>query len=487
MRPLTGNRLGPWWIVGVSIAGLLVAMAVSGIVGLALNRSVEEVTARAVRYDVELEDRGDDLRVAILDLRHYHRNIVFGGRSAGQERAWRQQYNQLLREIDEIGRLGVRDSRVDAAALRSLAEVYRREFEPAIALHPEAGGDPAAFDRRSDFGLITLGRLEQRAAVIDRLGEERAAAALRRIDETTVNAKLALAAVLGGLVLVGTALSYAAARGMKEVSRAYVREQAASEQLSLALKAKTDFIADASHELRTPLTVLRGNAEVGLDLEPDCLHHEILEEIVSEAARMTRLVEDLLLLARSDSGSLPLRMRELPVARLLSGVGEPARMLAQQRGATLAVRLEGAGEIRADATRIEQVVLILVDNAAKYGARGGEIVLRSTTECGELCLEVADRGPGIPPEHMPMIFERFYRVDKARARKHGGAGLGLSIARTIVEAHGGSISARSRPGAETIMRVLLPLLGDDQQRRADSSDPGTPETVLEGAAGRPGA
>ncbi len=205
------------------------------------------------------------------------------------------------------------------------------------------------------------------------------------------------------------------------------------------------------------MTVLRGNAEVGLILEHDGDHAEILEEIVEESGRMTRMVEDLLFLARSDSAVVPLDLEPVPVASFLAEVAGRADVLTRERGAELEVELSGEGELEIDRGRVEQAILILVDNAAKYGQPDGRVTLTSATAFGELCVTVADRGPGIPESELPHVFERFYRVDKTRARKQGGTGLGLPIAKTIVEVHGGHIEAESRVGEGTRMSIRFPL------------------------------
>ena len=140
-----------------------------------------------------------------------------------------------------------------------------------------------------------------------------------------------------------------------------------------------------------------------------------------------------------------------------ASIGTVARTTSASFGASFEAHLSGEGNLRADPARIEQAVLILVDNAAKYSPAGGRITLSATTETGELLIRVEDHGPGIPNEHLPHIFERFYRVDKARARKQGGTGLGLSIAQTIVQAHGGRIEAENRTAGGTRVSIHLPL------------------------------
>ncbi len=261
--------------------------------------------------------------------------------------------------------------------------------------------------------------------------------------------------------MAGAALAYLAVRVVNELRRLYAEQRVATEKVEAASQAKTEFIADVSHELRTPLTVLRGNAQVGLALGGD--HKEILEEIVEESKRMSRMVEELLFLAKSDSASMPLDFETVAVEPLLAELAGRAKVLARERGVGLETELEGGGVVKVDPQRIEQAVLILVDNAAKYGQAGGKISLSSSARTGELRIGVEDRGPGIPEEELPRIFERFYRLDKARSRKLGGAGLGLPIAKTIAEAHGGRVRVQSRPGAGSRFEIVIPIEHDPEE------------------------
>jgi two-component system, OmpR family, sensor histidine kinase VicK len=451
-----GIRTRPWWIAITAVAGLLLAIVAAGVVGLVLNQQVKQVTDNALRYDVELEDEGDDLRVAILDVRHYHRNVTFAGPSLDAVADFEGAYAALLEEIGELQLLGIRDPDVPQPdQIREMAQQYYADFRPAVDLYEL---DPAAFARASNLGLDRLEALDRTAQVIDRLGERRATTALESVDRAATTAGVVLLSAIGGLVVVGATLAYAAVRVVGELSRLYADQQALAAALARASQAKTDFIADVSHELRTPLTVLRGNAEVGLELERNCVHEEMLAGIVTESARMARMLEDLLLLARSDSASLPLEPETVAVAPFLEGLATRAEILVRERGASFRAALTGAGQVRIDPARIEQAVLILVDNAAKYSPPGELVTLTSTTASGQLRIEITDRGPGIPEAELPRVFERFYRVDKTRTWKQGGAGLGLSIAKTIVEAHDGRIDAASRVGEGTRMSLELPLL-----------------------------
>jgi signal transduction histidine kinase len=455
MSWLNKIRKQPWRISTAAVGGLLVASIFAGLVGLLENERVKRVTDQALRYDIELEDEADDLRAAVLDMRHYHRNITFAGPSRRSVADFEDAYARLQEEIGEFEDLGV-DALIDfqPEEIRRMAEGYYAGFRPAVESYE---GDPEAFVQASDRGLVEIGEMEMIAQELDGLGEDRAEVALESIDQATETSRLVLLAVIGGLVVGGAVLAYSVVRVVGELRRLYAEQQATAEKLAEVSQAKTDFIADVSHELRTPLTVLRGNAEVGLMLSSDGDHAEILEEIVEESGRMTRMVEHLLFLARSDSAAVPLDLERVPAAPFLAEVAGRAEVLARERGAKLEVQLSGEGELEIDRGRIEQAILILVDNGAKYGPPGERVTLTSTTASGELRTTVADEGPGIPESELPHVFERFYRVDKTRARKQGGTGLGLPIAKTIVEAHSGRIEAKSSSGEGTRVSIYLPL------------------------------
>ena len=468
-----GIRERPWRITIAAVGGLLVAILIAGVMGLLLNRNVERVTDEALRYDVQLEDEGDDLRAAVLDLRHYHRNIYFGGPTRTEIDEFENAYAQLEEEIRELEDIGVRDPEAPQPdEIRRMAEEYYAGFRPAIGLYEE---DRAAFEEASNRGLVRIDEMAQAGEDLDELGEQLSEESLSEVDQATRTARVVLLAVIVGLLLVGAGLAYATMRVVNELRRLYAEQQETTEKLAAANKAKTDFIADVSHELRTPLTVLRGNAQVGLALGGEPEHAQLFEEIVAESKRMSRMVEDLLFLARSDSSSLPLEFETVAVAPFLAELAGRAEVLARERGATLETELRGEGLVRIDPQRIEQVALILVDNAAKYGKPGGKVTLSSSVRNGELRIVVEDRGPGIPREELPRIFERFYRLDKARSRKLGGAGLGLPIAKAVIEAHGGRIEAVSRLGEGTKMTLCLPLLLQPQLTEDRAEPANVPE------------
>jgi two-component system phosphate regulon sensor histidine kinase PhoR len=170
---------------------------------------------------------------------------------------------------------------------------------------------------------------------------------------------------------------------------------------------------------------------------------------------MERLIDDLLELSRAESAGVPLVREEMALPAFLSHVQGLHAESAGRAGKTVEVSA-GRGTVRADVRKLALAMSNLVDNAIKYGKEGGRITLSGTVDGGACTLEVADDGPGIPPEELPRIFERFYRVDKGRSRELGGTGLGLSIARHIVESHGGTLRAESRLGIGTRFIIRIP-------------------------------
>jgi two-component system OmpR family sensor kinase len=216
--------------------------------------------------------------------------------------------------------------------------------------------------------------------------------------------------------------------------------------------AQRRFVADVSHELRTPLTVIQTNTDL---MKRYGMDEDSLVAISSESKRMTRLVGDLLLLAQADSGELPLITQNLELDTLVLEVFEQSRILSEGGASVVLGRFEPV-RVHADPDRLKQLLLNLTSNALKYTPSEGSVTLSVWPDGPEAMISVADTGEGIPSEDLPHIFDRFYRVDKARARKHGGAGLGLSIAHWIVEAHGGHIAVQSVVGAGTTFTIRLP-------------------------------
>lgn len=246
------------------------------------------------------------------------------------------------------------------------------------------------------------------------------------------------------------------------------------ERLEMLFETQRRFLADVSHELRTPLTSIRGNVDLIRKMgEPD---PESLDVIRSEADRMTRMVNDLLLLAQAESGRLPLAQDVIELDTLLLEVFKQAKVLAHD---TVKVELgrEDQVQVRGDHDRLMQVLLNLVANALDHTPRGGKVTLSLACVEDWARLTVSDTGPGIPKNALPHVFERFYRVDRARVRKvSGGAGLGLSIAYWITRSHNGKIEVASEEGKGATFSVWLPRI-DDHNGKPAAAEPVSAEAL----------
>jgi heavy metal sensor kinase len=232
------------------------------------------------------------------------------------------------------------------------------------------------------------------------------------------------------------------------------------------------FTADASHEMRTPLTIIRTAAEIALDknLGP-AEHRDLLGGILEECERLTRLIEQLLALAREDAGPGATAIQALDLSSLVRHVVEDMRPLAEARGLALVVAVDSALRICGNELRLRQVCYNLLDNAIKYTPAGGTIAIRVERKDQAAIITIQDTGIGIPQEHLPFVFDRFYRVDKARSRSEGGTGLGLSIAQSILAAHSGRIELASTPGQGSTCTVALPLESKPERQRTAEEAP----------------
>jgi heavy metal sensor kinase len=221
------------------------------------------------------------------------------------------------------------------------------------------------------------------------------------------------------------------------------------------------FTADASHELRTPVTLIRMEAEVGFNNPPGpegC--QQLLGNILEECGHITHLTDQLLTLAREDAKAGGPAAEPLDLSRLVGEVAESLRPMAEFKGLHMQVAGDRPVWVVGNPARLRQVFLNIIDNALKYTPDGGRVDVEVRAEGNKAVAAVRDSGIGIPPEHLPHVFDRFYRVDKARSRSEGGTGLGLSIAQSIIAAHGGQIELASTPGRGTRCTVTLPVQGN---------------------------
>jgi signal transduction histidine kinase len=230
------------------------------------------------------------------------------------------------------------------------------------------------------------------------------------------------------------------------------------ERLNELLDRQRALVADTSHELRNPLMVVRGNLELlALDPSPED-RREAIQDAIEEVDRMSRLVADLLFLADADT-TAAIEHEHVELASVVDAVVADARLLADRQDGVRVIELEANDPlvIHGDTERLRQLVWNLVENAVRYTPAGGTVTVASRDRGTIAELTVADTGIGIPAEHLPHIFERFYRVDTGRSRQVGGTGLGLSIVRQVAEAHGGQVRVRSTVGQGTTFTVVLPV------------------------------
>lgn len=256
---------------------------------------------------------------------------------------------------------------------------------------------------------------------------------------------------LAGLLLAGLSGYWLAGRALRPIRQ--------------SVDAQRTFVADASHELRTPLTLIRANAEVMKFEAGPGGRTEGLDDIIKETDRLSYLVGQMLTLARVDSAGVDMKKEPVDLGAVVRDIARQMRLLAREKGVELEVE-SGTATVLGDEQRLGELAIILMDNAIKYTDRGGTITAALSKEAGRVRFTVEDTGKGIPPESMDRVFERFYRVDKGRSRESGGTGLGLPIAKWIVDSHSGTIEIESEVGKGTKVTVVVSeapdVLGGDE-------------------------
>jgi signal transduction histidine kinase len=254
-------------------------------------------------------------------------------------------------------------------------------------------------------------------------------------------------------------------RSRDEVGRLATAFNGMSAELQNLEQSRRDLLANVSHELKTPIAAIRAHLENLLDgvEQPD---PKTLQVMLSQTERLGRLIEQLLELSRLESGELPLLRESIPLGPLVTEVLSEIEVARSDRG--VAVKSQMANDlppVDADRERVHQVLFNLIDNAVRFTPSGGAVTVTGERHNGSVEVRVADTGVGIPPEHLPRLFERFYRADPARSREDGGTGIGLAIARSVVEAHGGHIQARSEIGKGSVFTFDLPVAPAAKNRR----------------------
>jgi signal transduction histidine kinase len=244
----------------------------------------------------------------------------------------------------------------------------------------------------------------------------------------------------------------------REVHRRTEELDTALTELDKAYQQMREFNADAAHELFTPLTIMRGELEVTLKKDrPAEEYRRVLGTVHDEVLRLTRIVEQLLAISRADAGETEFRWESVPMRRVIRDICSQFEAVTHEKDLYLRLREGPEVTVEGDEDRLRQLFVNLLGNAVKFTPPGGSVECSWEAIAGNVHIQVSDTGPGIPKEHQSRIFDRFYRVDRARSRKMGGSGLGLSICKWIVESHHGQISVTSAPGRGTTFHILLPL------------------------------
>ena len=400
----------------------------------------------------------------------------------------------MAREVEELyapeaNERFIRITRGDGHVVYASGQPHDGSFDPATVPAPSLT-HAGVFLRKESLskGSMLIAALSNSGTAASRYVVE-VGVSTARTEETVRQVLLMLAiglpvavcvAVTGGFVLVRRALKpvdnlsqKAAVITQHNLSERLpvVRTGDELERLSLslnlmisrledAINSSKQFVADASHELRTPLAVLRGELEnLAQDLQLKSQTRETLGSALEEVDRLADIVEGLLALSRLDTGEVKSEWIRFDLAELVATTADQMSLLAEDKHITVICDCAERVMVEGDQARLKQVVVNLLDNAIKYTPDGGRIRLKIARDAGSAVLDVVDDGIGIPPEALPHVFKRFFRVDGSRSREHGvgGAGLGLSIVKSICDAHGARVEVSSTPGQGSLFRVRQPL------------------------------
>jgi two-component system phosphate regulon sensor histidine kinase PhoR len=365
---------------------------------------------------------------------------------------------------------------LQAARARHARELTDQRLQREAELRAQAERTAALFDRMVE-GIIVVGptgrilranraagtlfnfsRPATERTVLEATRHHEVAALVARLEREpeVLNHELRIDGVTATRYLQVNALALRTAEGARDGAILVFHDLTRLRQLEAV---RQEFVANVSHELRTPLSLIKSAAETLIDggKNDPAVTTRFLEIIDKHANRLTLLIDDLLLLARLDSGRVELNLQPVRLRAAAQDALDDAALLARGRGVILRNEVPADLALEADPDRLRQVLANLIDNAIKYGRPDGSVTLRGRVAGGaQVEISVRDDGPGIPAEALARIFERLYRVDKARSREQGGTGLGLAIVKNVVQAHGGDVRVESAAGQGTEFFILLP-------------------------------
>lgn len=398
-------------IINITVVGVILLLFFSGIY-LLMKQNTERQSEQLLR-SVVVDLRKRELRPNLpLQMKHWG-NFFY------------VKYDSTGKLIDQSAELPVTKEDLDAL----LSEVFQQTHEKGLI---KLESDTFRFLKSFPLGLQDV------TAVFLSTQPEREI--LRRLGTILVSIGLA------GLAVVFVSSLFLADRALIPIKQAWERQK--------------NFVADASHELRSPLAVMQTSLELVMGNKDETVESQTkwLENIETENKRMTKLVTDLLLLARADSDQQLMNKGLFPLHKTVREAVASFEPVASKKNIQLELIHEDEIDFFGDENRLKQLTVILIDNAIKYTPSGGHAEISIRKHDSHVELLVTDTGEGIGSEHLDKIFERFYRIDKARSRDSGGTGLGLSIADWIAKEHKGSISVSSTPGKGSAFKVQLPIL-----------------------------
>lgn len=466
------------WLVGALTAvAVLAVLAGIGLAYMALSESqrmAERLDGLQRRLEVlagidgAANHYGEQVAVVLLTRREDLADLQ--STRVALERHFARLSQVTRAEIERLsGRGAVDDELHTLDNARRMTELYHaidRSTARALVLLRDGATDEAIAMFRTDVSFRLTNEL-QPLIDADILGERSQTARVVAAATESRQQFMVLGGVLGAAALVaalclGIALAWGARRASAGLARqadaAAAALRAAQQRLSESEVQHTQFLTDVSHELRTPLTILRGEADVALRSEGDGSEMRLaLERVQAQAEEMAELLEDMLALARTDPNDLPFSPTALRIDELIEAAAEEGAVLAEPREVTVATHVgSGPALVNGDGRRLKRALLIGIDNAVKHSPPGGRIALSAERDGDHIAIAIMDDGPGVPEDELPHVFDRFFRGRAEKEMQNRGIGIGLSIAREIVEQHGGRVWLENRPEGGAALRVVLP-------------------------------
>jgi len=479
--PELSIRARVWILVVVAFAAMLAAGAMAFLAQQSAARFVERTAASqrraAVLFELQADASAYTEKMAAVLLLGRGELDALGAARIQMERALVELTRTTRDEISTLGDLGQVASKLPAVDdSRRMVELYHDidgAANRALALQRAGQQDQANASFREDVEFRVLNELQplfDSAAASETDGLTQAADAQKQAQQTFLAALALLSAIAAAiLILLGLWLLRAARRTQVSAEAASLTGEnvrlgaeldVARQRLAAVDKRSAQFLADVGHELRTPVTVLRGEADVALHGSNPDEQRQSLERIRGQAAELGQLLDDLIAYARSDSESQPDARADLRLDEVVGAAAQEGRMLAEPREVTVAMTLRDEGcHIEADFRRLKQALMIGLDNAIKHSAPGGEVGIETALTDGHAHINILDQGSGVAAEDQPRVFERFYRGKGEAGSLSEGLGIGLAIAKEIIERHGGSIALTNRSGGGAMLAMTLPLAG----------------------------